>query len=416
MGPTRTPWRESVLSRLSELRFLIAWFSDEATNPRRKIPADARDAINAHLTAAEDAALPPLRWSRRDGKWRLRRGRRAPAFERASSHLDAAEISLLRVAPDSYVIGQLPSLLAQARTHLPPSDPRLQRLARLAERYRGAGSVLPDAQAATVEQTTAATGGGRIQRALRAAATGTSAPAVTCSEEALCDADREAILACYRAAIGENRKQLNRVRNFSLILYLTAVVLTVLASAVALAGIVDQRVIPLCFLPNDTTLVCPVHSQDDAKFLNAPTEQPPRLDQAEIDRALDDTTTRWDLGLVELLGLIAAAVASAAALRRLGGTSTPYQLPLAAAVLKLPTGALTAVLGLLLMRGGFVPGLSDLDSSAQILAWAVVFGYAQELFTRMIDTKAQSVLNDVGSPTQTKAPQVQVGADVASTV
>jgi hypothetical protein len=36
--------------------------------------------------------------------------------------------------------------------------------------------------------------------------------------------------------------------------------------------------------------------------------------------------------------------------------------------------ALVAFLGLLLMRGQFVPGLSALDTSAQILAWALVFG------------------------------------------
>ena len=99
---------------------------------------------------------------------------------------------------------------------------------------------------------------------------------------------------------------------------------------------------------------------------------------------------------MELVGLIAASVAAAAALRNIKGTSTPYSLPVALAVLKLPTGALTAVLGLLLMRGNFVPGLTALDSSAQIIAWAVVFGYAQQLLTRMVDQQAHSVLEDVG--------------------
>ena len=65
------------------------------------------------------------------------------------------------------------------------------------------------------------------------------------------------------------------------------------------------------------------------------------------------------------------------------------------AVLKLPTGAITAFLGLLLMRGQFVPGLSALDTSAQILAWALVFGYAQQLFTRLVDRQGQSVLDSV---------------------
>jgi hypothetical protein len=74
-------------------------------------------------------------------------------------------------------------------------------------------------------------------------------------------------------------------------------------------------------------------------------------------------------------------------------------------VLKLPTGALTAVLGLLLMRGGFIPGLSALDSSAQIIAWAIVFGYAQQLLTRFVDQQANTVLENVGTPTN---PQLGV--------
>jgi hypothetical protein len=104
-----------------------------------------------------------------------------------------------------------------------------------------------------------------------------------------------------------------------------------------------------------------------------------------------------DFLVVEAAGLTAAAVAAAFALRKIRGSSVPYGLPVALAILKLPLGALTAVLGILLMRGQFVPGLSDLDTSAQILAWALVFGYAQQLFSRLIDQQADAVLNAVHS-------------------
>jgi hypothetical protein len=49
------------------------------------------------------------------------------------------------------------------------------------------------------------------------------------------------------------------------------------------------------------------------------------------------------------------------------------------------------------MRGQFVPGLSALDTSAQILAWALIFGYAQQLFTRLVDQQGQTILNNVRS-------------------
>ena len=42
-----------------------------------------------------------------------------------------------------------------------------------------------------------------------------------------------------------------------------------------------------------------------------------------------------------------------------------------------------------------MPGLSALDTSAQILAWALVFGYAQQLFTRLVDRQGQTVLDSV---------------------
>lgn len=54
----------------------------------------------------------------------------------------------------------------------------------------------------------------------------------------------------------------------------------------------------------------------------------------------------------------------------------PYSLPVALAILKVVTGALTAFIGILLIRAQFIPGRSALDTSAQIIAWAIVLGYA----------------------------------------
>jgi hypothetical protein len=56
------------------------------------------------------------------------------------------------------------------------------------------------------------------------------------------------------------------------------------------------------------------------------------------------------------------------------------------------------------IRGDFVPGLSDLDSQEQILAYALVFGYAQQLLTKMIDQRAQHVLDSVPSKDAESVP------------
>ena len=122
---------------------------------------------------------------------------------------------------------------------------------------------------------------------------------------------------------------------------------------------------------------------------------PPDVPVRDIDELVEETAKPQDLIVVELVGLTAAAIAAAAAIRRIKGSSERYGIPLALASLKLPTGAITAFLGLLLMRGQFVPGLSALDTSAQILAWALVFGYAQQLFTRLVDQQGQNVLDAV---------------------
>lgn len=61
-------------------------------------------------------------------------------------------------------------------------------------------------------------------------------------------------------------------------------------------------------------------------------------------------------------------------------------------MLKIPMGAFTAILGLLAIRGDFVPGLSALDSQDQILAYALLLGFGQQVFTQLLDKKAQTLL------------------------
>ena len=203
------------------------------------------------------------------------------------------------------------------------------------------------------------------------------------------DSQQDSIVSVMRAASSEARRELARVRSFRNVLLITALGLTALAVGLMILGLAAPDAIPLCFQPTGS-VVCP-------------TMQVPLAEGANPDAVVRSATSPWDIALVEAVGLIAASVAGAVALRNVRGTSTPYSLPVALAVLKLPTGALTAVLGLLLMRGEFVPGLSALDFPAQIVAWAVVFGYAQQLLTRLVDQQAHSVLEDVGGSTA-KAP------------
>jgi len=105
----------------------------------------------------------------------------------------------------------------------------------------------------------------------------------------------------------------------------------------------------------------------------------------------------WDIFLVELLGLLGGSISAMVAIRGMRGTSTPYGVPVALALLKLPAGALVSLSALLLLGGEFFPGLSGLDSPQQIVAYALVLGYAQQLVTRLVDRQANTVLDRVPS-------------------
>lgn len=354
-GPVWVAWREGTLTRAKELEALAAWVSSR--NPRDQV---LEGAIQAHLDAARQAAT-----TRRPT---LRTG---PMMERSAGNLAAAEAHILNVAPADYVLGQMPSLLRDVQAHLPPTDPGRREFERIAHRVGNGADVTTRSDE-------------EIQGWLH-----------------LVDQERGKIVTAVRAASSAALRERIRLRSFRNIVVGTALVMTLLAVGVALLGLADRSLIPLCFAPQESgsaVVVCPTAQSD--RFTPSQTGGVPRdgAPVLDIDNVVAGTAKPGDLLIVELVGLAAAAIAGAAAIRRIRGSSERYGLPVALAMLKLPTGAITAFLGLLLMRGQFVPGLSALDTSAQILAWALVFGYAQQLFTRLVDQQGQTVLNSIRAP------------------
>jgi hypothetical protein len=318
-GPASATWREEALTKVEELDGLQKWI--RARNGSQSADNALAGSIKRHLDAARNTAGDR---DRSHGRFlELSAKARGSSVERTLGNLDAVESDLLRLAPVEYVQGQMPSLQAHIRRFLPKDDPRRIRIEDIAAH----------------------------------------------SAQHLSETERSSVIAAYHAANSQRRRELIRVRSFRNVIFMSFVMLMLIAVAFAILCATRPDAIPLCFQPQPRgPLVCPT----------------------------GDSPTSTDIWLIEVLGLIAAAVVGAVSLRHIRGTSTPYSLPVALALLKLPTGALTAILGLLLMRGEFVPGLSALDSSAQILSWAIVFGSSQQLFTRLIDEQASSVLQDVG--------------------
>ncbi|GGS56763.1 hypothetical protein GCM10010156_14210 [Planobispora rosea] len=353
-GTTASAWREGALTRIHELESLCTWVEERAA-PSHPAPACLTGAARRHLASAKHAAQKERGWWR----WRSISG---AAFERVSGNCDAAEADLLRGAPDDYLYGQLPNFLAHTERHLDRDDTRLRSFAALAERL-----------------------GERLSRPFRDAdppdrqdcPEGPAVPPIT-------DAERTQIVAAVRAASSEAGREQMRVRSFRNVLVVTTAVMSVLVVGIAIGGLLSWETVPLCFTPQVA----------QGYLVVCPTGQTPVPGSPGYGWVLY-TANPPDILTVELIGLVAAALAAALSLRNLRGSNVPFGLPVALALLKLPTGALTALLGLIFMRGEFVPGLSALDSPAQILAWAALFGYAQQLLTRLVDQQAQNVLNSV---------------------
>jgi len=355
-GPVRPGWRESTLTRAKEIETLTAWAAAH-NQPEWNGPLAA--SIAEHLAAARDAArsvaLDPRRW--------FCLFRNGALHERAMTNLDAAEANLLNLAPAGYLLGQMPSVLCHVRSHLVSNDPRRLEMDRIGRRIG-----LAEQSSMTHETPTP------VERMV-----------------AIVDAERATIVAATRAAASAKMREFARLRNFRNTLVYATASMSLIAIGIAVVGLVAPTLIPLCFAPQDggqAMVVCPIGQSERFAV-------PTPASGLDIDDYVRMTVTSRDLLIVELIGLVAAAVSAAAAIRGIRGSSERLGVPTVLALLKLPTGAITAFLGLLLMRGQFVPGLSALDTSAQILAWALVFGYAQQLFTRLVDQQGQQVLDSV---------------------
>jgi hypothetical protein len=177
-------------------------------------------------------------------------------------------------------------------------------------------------------------------------------------------------------------EQYARFRSFRNVLISGAVLLSMLVIAVCLVGARHPKVIPLCSSPSATA----------AAVANVPQMVCPTSELASTS-----APRGGDVAAVALMGILGAALSATLAVQKLRGTAAPYAVPVALACFKLPAGALTAIAGLLLIKGDFVPGFSQLDSQGQILAYALVFGVAQHLVTRFVDQRADDVVNSLPS-------------------
>lgn len=332
-------WRARALVEIQNLRAQLTWIVEVSTSGGSNDPVvkALANSVRTQLDQAERVVKS------RGPRLSLITGADVQA---AREYIDAAETNLLRLSPADHLRSLLPSLLIEARRHLDTNDLRLQALARIQE----------DATKLT-------------------------------------DSQRLFIVAVAEATQMAAHQEQTRVRGFrNVILGVTAVIFSV-AALVALLGYINPTAFPLCFLPEQAgqvVVVCP--GSQSLPFSIAPLADGASTPLQDMNDAIQKTVGRLDVVLVQFFGVLGATISAASSLRNIRASADPFSLGVALALLKLPTGALTAFLGITFIRSGVVPGLSALDTSAQIVAWSITLGYSQQLFTRFVDQQGQQIL------------------------
>jgi hypothetical protein len=206
---------------------------------------------------------------------------------------------------------------------------------------------------------------------------------------------RERLAKAIEVGFGATDSEHSRLRSFRNTVLGGATTLTL--AMLVFVGHVSRNAadVPFCFAPAGNDVVCASGSA---------------------------TASGHDVVTVALLGALGGLLAAILSLKNMQGTSVPYDVPQALALLKLPLGALSAIGALIAIRGGFIPGFSDLDSQPQILAYAFGFGVAQQLLTGLVDRQAQTLLtvapgkaSAIARPERRATPAWQLGLADATT-
>jgi hypothetical protein len=350
-----SPWRAHVRASADTLKHQLNALPAGRTRAQREFRDAVGQAVQDHLRAActfaswdedeEKSNGPSV--GRQFNEWWT-----GASCEGAYVNLHEAEIALAQLLPDDEIRASIPAALARLQT-MDVTDPR----------RRAAETQLADS----------------LPRAQR----------------------RAAFQSAVRTGLELIDQQHARLRGFRNIVLTTTAGLMLLVIAMCVVGAWKPDALPLCFGPEPTTPTGqPAEPVVGPVGVACPSEEAPPSPGTEARRL----PAPGDVTLVALLGLMGGGLSGALAIRHLQGSSTPYDVPVALSLLKLPSGALLALVGLLFVRGGFVPGLSQLDSQPQILAYAFLFGSAQQLVTRLIDRQAQDILTKVPSkePATTK--------------
>jgi hypothetical protein len=186
----------------------------------------------------------------------------------------------------------------------------------------------------------------------------------------LTPAERAVVIDTVRAAFDASDDEHTAARAFRNKLVIASLVLIGLNTLFGVLGAVRPDFLPMCVARSDapSQLIC------------------------VGGRATSGPVDVW---LTQLMGAAGALVSTVVLLLMRRPSLSPYILVGYQALIKVLLGALLAVFGVLALGAGLGEGLIGLRNQPAVLVAAVVFGYAQQLGTRLLDNYADKLLNEV---------------------
>jgi hypothetical protein len=177
---------------------------------------------------------------------------------------------------------------------------------------------------------------------------------------------RSALATALRLIYEVSEGQQLRLLRFRRALIVGTIILSLLAFAAVVIGWISPEAIPICFKSDNISQVCPSGNMPQ----------------------------RIDVMLIAFFGCLGAAIPSTLSIRRLNPTIESYGIPIWLAVLQLPLGAITSIVGILLISSQFIPNFPTIDNPSRILSYAIFFGFAQLVVSRFIDQRAIRLMNE----------------------
>jgi hypothetical protein len=430
----QTAWKADVLDRLGQVKEDVkraisaaGWEFDgtgdvpqirgkgataqgDALAPQQREAQTVVNTTYSYIKSTEDTLKQP-NWLRRF--WDVLTG---DALMSAYTNLHAAESTRVLLLSSGQLAAILPSIRQRAAAFLPKGDPNSDALATIpdptvpthqavAARVQAqAGQVT--GQKASGDNNTASNSGagpgptagddqtsgndqaagnaqtsGNADQGQQPSPAGTVGPAPLPADKltGILGTDQQIASQVMNAACRAEDQQQLQVRHFRGVLFGAATALFVVAVVLWIVGSIHPAYFPLCWPVSGThsgTMICPTGG-------SAPSAA--------------------DVPLVLGIGALGAALSVALNLTGLNPAGVRFSLTVAQGLNKIVLGAITAVLGIIILRTVTnEPGF--LATQPGLLTAAVVFGYSQQVFTGVIDRQAKALLNAASSTTPAAQP------------